>query len=161
LLFIWRAGHPHIARVGKVPGTEHFRNIQRHAVETWPEILLVRVDESLCFANAGPVEDFILQAIREKPETRHVVLIASAVNAIDTSALDMLLGLIDALRSLDVTLHLAEVKGPVMDRLQRVDLPGQLAPGRIFLHTHEAVRTLTDQATLSRDSSHHAGQERA
>jgi len=161
LLFIWRAGHPHIARVGKMPGSEHFRNIQRHAVETWPEILLVRVDESLCFANAGPVEDFILQAIREKPETRHVVLIASAVNAIDTSALDMLLGLIDALRSLDVTLHLAEVKGPVMDRLRRVDLPGQLAPGRIFLHTHEAVRTLTDQATLSRDSSHHAGQERA
>jgi SulP family sulfate permease len=161
LLFIWRAGHPHIARLGQVPGTAHFRNIQRHSVETWPHILLVRIDESLCFANAEAVEDFILQSVREEPETRDVVLIASAVNAIDTSALHMLLSLLQTLRTLGVTLHLAEVKGPVMDRLQRVDLAGRLAPGRIFLHTAEAVQCLMSPAAACPDSSRWMDQERA
>lgn len=154
LLFIWRTGHPHIARVGRVPGTEHFRNIQRHAVDTWPDLLLVRVDESLCFANAGPVEDFILEALTDAPDTRHVILIASAVNAIDVSALEMLQELIENLRAQGITLHLAEVKGPVMDRLERIGLPDRLSPGRIFLHTQQAVQALIDPATACPDSSH-------
>ena len=90
LLFVWRSGNPHIARVGQIPGTEHFRNIERHRVTTWRGLLLVRVDESLCFANAAAVEDFILRSVSDAPDTRHVVLIASAVNAIDLSALEML-----------------------------------------------------------------------
>lgn len=153
LLFVWRSGNPHIARVGRVPGTEHFRNVQRHHVTTWRGLLLVRVDERLCFANAAAVEDFILRSVAETPDTHHVVLIASAMNAIDLSALEMLQGLIRSLRAQGITLHLAEVKGPVMDRLQRVDLPARLAPGRIFLHTFDAVRALTAPATPCPDSA--------
>lgn len=154
LLFIWRTGHPHIARVGRVPGTEHFRNIERHTVDTWPGLLLVRVDENLCFANAGPVEDFILEALTDAPDTRHVILIASAVNAIDVSALEMLQGLIKNLRTQGITLHLTEVKGPVMDRLERIGLPDRLSPGHVFLHTHQAVQALTDPAAPCPGSSH-------
>ena len=161
LLFVWRSGNPHIARVGQIPGTEHFRNVQRHQVTTWRGLLLVRVDERLCFANAAEVEDFILRSVGEAPDTRHVVLIASAVNAIDLSALEMLQGLIRSLRAQGITLHLTEVKGPVMDRLERVDLPAELAPGRIFLHTFDAVRALTAPATACPDSGSHPDRARA
>ena len=125
-----------------------------HTVDTGPGLLLVRVDENLCFANAGPVEDFILEALTDAPDTRHVILIASAVNAIDVSALEMLQGLIKNLRTQGITLHLTEVKGPVMDRLERIGLPDRLSPGRVFLHTHQAVQALTDPAAPCPGSSH-------
>jgi SulP family sulfate permease len=139
---LYRTSRPHIAVVGRVGTSEHFRNVDRHKVETLPHVLAVRVDESLYFPNTANLEDRLLAMVAARPELRHVVLIASAVNSIDASALETLEALIEHLRDSGVTLHLAEVKGPVMDRLQRSDLLEKLAPGRVFLSTHEAVRTL-------------------
>lgn len=141
---LWRSGHPHVAVVGRVPGTEHFRNIRRHDVETWSDVLLLRIDESLFFANASLLEDVIGDALSDYPHARHLVLICSAVNRIDYSALETLEGLNDDLREAGVTLHLAEVKGPVMDRLADTDLCRRFH-GRIFLSTEEAIRSLADR----------------
>jgi len=141
-LFLWRTATPHYAIVGRIAGTEHFRNIKRHNVETNPEILAIRIDESLYFANARFLETTILAAVAESPAIRHVVLICSAVNIIDTSALETLETLIDELRDAEVTLHLAEVKGPVTDRLARTELLNKLKPGRVFLSAHEAIAAL-------------------
>lgn len=141
-IHLYRTSRPHIAVVGRIAGTEHFRNVERHAVETEPHILAVRVDESLYFPNTADLEDRLLAMVAARPELRHVVLIASAVNAIDASALETLEALIAHLRDSGVTLHLAEVKGPVMDKLERTDLIGKLAPGRVFLSTHDAMRAL-------------------
>ena len=131
--------------VGQVPGTEHYRNVERHQVITSPKLLAVRVDESLYFANARNLEDRLLASVAERPEVRDVVLILSAVNFIDASALESLEHLIERLRDAGVTLHLAEVKGPVMDRLEPSGLLHHLT-GQVFLSTHQAVEALSNGA---------------
>jgi SulP family sulfate permease len=141
-IHLYRTSRPHIAVVGRVGASEHFRNVERHRVETLPHVLAVRVDESLYFPNTADLEDRILALVAARGEVRHVVLIASAVNSIDASALEILEALIAHLRDSGVTLHLAEVKGPVMDKLQRSELLEKLAPGRVFLSTHEALLAL-------------------
>lgn len=144
--FLWRSSRPHIAIVGRVTGTHHFRNIHRHQVQTWPHLLLVRVDRSLFFANINYVDELVAEQAAEKPDLNHLVLICSAVNAIDYSALEALEQLASSLRSAGIRLHLAEVKGPVMDRLKRHNLDAWLAPGQVFLSTEQAVEALGDAA---------------
>jgi SulP family sulfate permease len=141
LLFLGRTARPHMAVVGQVPGTEHFRNVERHRVLTDPAILSIRVDESLYFANARALEDAILERVAETPGLRHVILMCPAVNAIDASALESLEAISDRLHSAGIGFHLSEVKGPVMDRLQRTDFLQHLK-GRVFLSQFEAVQTL-------------------
>ncbi|WP_018409837.1 SulP family inorganic anion transporter [Methyloversatilis thermotolerans] len=142
LSHLWRASRPHMAVVGRVPGSEHFRNVDRHAVETHPSLIGLRVDEGLNFMNARQVEDRILALVAEQPAARHVVLLCSAVNDIDASALEMLEHLAHRLAHMGVLLHLSEVKGPVMDRLERSALLKHLG-GQVFLSHHAAVRALT------------------
>ncbi|MBU4424599.1 MAG: sulfate permease [Gammaproteobacteria bacterium] len=134
---VWRSSHPHIAVVGRVPGTEHFRNVARHAVTTEPGLIAVRVDESLYFANSDALLDRVEQLVAAQPDTRHVLLVCSAINQIDTTALGVLTDLERSLAQRGTALLLAEVKGPVLDRLQGTAL-GQRLEGRIFLSTHAA-----------------------
>jgi SulP family sulfate permease len=141
-LFLWRTSRPHIAVVGRVGTSEHFRNVNRHTVHTLPHVHALRIDESLYFANTRALEAHILGAVADEPKLSDVVLICSAVNLIDASALEALEALISELRDAGVTLHLAEVKGPVMDRLKRTDFLAHLAPGQVFLSTHEAMVAL-------------------
>ena len=142
VLFLWRSSKPHIAIVGRVGDSEHFRNIKRHQVKTSPHLLAIRVDESLFFANARYFENYVLSAVVDQPDVKHVIFICSAINAIDGSALESLEQLIIDLKNAGVTFHLAEVKGPVMDRLEKTDFLEHLKPGRVFLSTHDAFRAL-------------------
>ncbi|MEE3111363.1 MAG: sulfate permease, partial [Pseudomonadota bacterium] len=120
-LFLYRTSRPHSALVGRVPDTEHFRNVERHDVETVSNAALLRIDESLYFANARYLEDTIYNLVASRPELEHVVLICSAVNLIDASALESLDAINARLKDSDVKLHLSEVKGPVMDQLKKSD----------------------------------------
>ena len=140
LLFLWSSSRPHIAEVGLVPGSQHFRNINRHKVFTVPEVVTVRVDESLYFANARFLEDHILDRVVGSP-VKHVVLMCSAVNAIDMSALESLEAINQRLRDMGMKLHLSEVKGPVMDALQRTHFLADLT-GRVFLSQYDAAAAL-------------------
>lgn len=141
LLHVWRTSRPHSAVVGQVPGTEHFRNVKRHAVVTAPEVLSLRIDESLYFANARFLEDRVLGAVAADPRIRDVILMCPAVNAIDGSALESLEALNSRLREMGVRLHLSEVKGPVMDRLRRTHFP-EVLTGRIHLTQFDAFRAI-------------------
>lgn len=141
-LFLWRTSRPHMAVVGRVGETEHFRNVLRHPVRTCPHVIAVRVDESLYFANTRFLEDQLLAMVADRPEVRHLLLICSAVNFIDASALQTLEALRAELQDAGVQLHLAEVKGPVMDRLQAIGFVERLGAEHIFLSTHEAMRAL-------------------
>jgi SulP family sulfate permease len=143
-LYLFRTSRPHIATVGRVPGTEHFRNVLRHDVQVDPEILSLRVDESLYFANARALEDKINDAVAEQPALRHVILQCSAINDIDASALESLEAIEHRLSAAGIALHLSEVKGPVMDRLQNTDFLGTLS-GRVFLTHHQAVAALSPE----------------
>ena len=142
---VWRSSHPHMAVVGRVPGTEHFRNIDRHQVATLPGLLALRVDESLYFANAQVVEDRIESLIRAQRGTRCVLLIMSAVNQLDTTALEMLTELDRSLSARGIVLQFAEIKGPVLDRLRATPL-GQRMQHRIFLSTHQAFTAFGSRA---------------
>lgn len=142
LLHLYRTSRPHMAVVGQVGDTEHFRNVERHKVRTIDSLLIVRVDESLYFANTRYLEERVLKLLAERPAVVNLVLVCSAVNEIDTSALEMLEDLADRLHEAGTVLHLAEVKGPVMDRLKRTDFLDHLTPGRVFLSTYDAFRDL-------------------
>ncbi|WP_323716967.1 SulP family inorganic anion transporter [Paracoccus aminovorans] len=135
---LYRSARPHMAVVGQVPGTEHFRNVLRHEVLTWPEILSLRVDESLYFANSRFLEDRIAALVAEHPRLRHVVLMCPAVSDIDASALESLEEINRRLAESGVRFHLSELKGPVMDRLKRSDFLHHLS-GQVFLSQHEAI----------------------
>jgi sulfate permease, SulP family len=142
LFYLWRTSRPHIAVVGRVDNTEHFRNVLRYPVTTYPHVMAVRVDESLYFANTKYLEDFLLKAIADRPDLQHLILICSAINFIDASALETLDNLREDLEAAGVRLYLAEVKGPVMDRLQKIGFIQRLGSDRIFLSTHQAMLAL-------------------
>ncbi|WP_024304413.1 SulP family inorganic anion transporter [Pseudogulbenkiania sp. MAI-1] len=133
----WRSSRPHMAEVGRLPGTQHYRNVARFTAETLPGVLFLRVDESLYFGNARLVRDAVLERLSERPELTTLVLIMSAVNRLDVSAVAMLEWLDDSLAARGVTLALAEVKGPVAAVLARAGLLERFA-GRHYLSTHEA-----------------------
>lgn len=143
LLYLWRAARPHAAVVGRVPGTEHFRNVERHKVITLPHVLSLRVDESLTYLNARWLEEYVLERVAEQPELRHVVLMCSAVNAIDASGLESLEAINHRLAHGGIALHLSEVKGPVMDRLQKTHFLHDLS-GEVFLSQDQAFSRLAN-----------------
>ncbi len=140
--FVVRAARPHVAVMGRIRGTEHFRNVRRHQVETWPQLLFLRVDENLTFANAAFLESLVSRKLAARGDIRHVILVLSSVNSIDSTALEVLERLAESSREAEVTLHLSDVKGPVMDRLERSKLLKAIEPGQVFLSAHQAAETL-------------------
>ena len=140
-MHLYRSSRPHIAVVGQVPGTEHFRNIARHQVQVCPDVVTLRVDESLYFANARYLEQKVLEVVAEQPTLKHLVLMCSAVNEIDGSALEVLEIINRHLSQLGIGFHLSEVKGPVMDIVQHSHLRQQLN-GQIYLTQYQAYASL-------------------
>jgi SulP family sulfate permease len=116
--------------VGLVPGTQHFRNILRHRVLINPAVVTFRPDQSLYFANTRFVEDHVFARVHSGGPVSDVVLMCSAINEIDLSAVETLEEINKRLKEMGICLHLSEVKGPVMDRLCRAhflsDLTGQV-----------------------------------
>ncbi|OUD10558.1 sodium-independent anion transporter [Marivivens niveibacter] len=149
LLFLFKTSRPHIAEVGLMEGTEHFRNIKRHPVLTNERLVMIRVDESLYFANARYMEDYIYDRVQPDCGIDHVVLMMSAVNAIDFSALESLEAINSRLTDMGVTLHMAEVKGPVMDRLQTGHFLEEMS-GQVFLSQYDALRSLAPEMPLAK-----------
>ena len=142
LLHLYKTSRPHVAEVGLVSGTQHFRNVKRHAVETNPHILTLRVDESLYFVNARFLEDLVQSRVTAGCDIKDVVLMFSAVNEVDFSALESLEAINLRLIDMGVGLHLSEVKGPVMDRLKKSHLIGDMN-GEVFLSQYDAWVSLT------------------
>ena len=143
LLYLYKTSRPHIAEVGLVEGTQHFRNIKRHAVRTDASLLTIRIDESLYFANARYLEDHLYNRVLQDCPVRNVVLMFSAVNEVDMSALESLEAINTRLGENGIKIHLSEVKGPVMDRLKRSHFLDDLT-GEVFLSQYDAMAALTD-----------------
>lgn len=152
LIFLYRSSQPHAAIVGQVPGTEHYRNVKRHAVATTPDVLSIRVDESLYFANARYLQDLVVNQAAQNPELKDVVLMCSAVNAIDMSALESLEAIQHQLSDFGVRLHLSEVKGPVMDRLAGTDFLAHLSGG-VHLSQHQAMLAIAAARLARQDGA--------
>jgi SulP family sulfate permease len=143
-LHMFRTSKPHIAEVGQVEGTEHFRNVKRYRVETAPEILTLRVDESLFFANASYLEELIYEQVFKHDKIAHVILMCNAMNEIDYSALEILEELNCRLAAQGILFHLSEVKGPVLDRLRTSRFVDDLT-GCIYLSQFEAYTDVKER----------------
>jgi SulP family sulfate permease len=151
-LHLYSTSRPHVAVVGQIPGTAHFRNVERHAVVTDPEILSLRVDASLYFPNARFLEDLVNDAVAANPAACHVILECPAVNTIDISGLESLEAINRRLKDGGITFHLSEVKGPVMDRLKRSHFLQELT-GKVHLTQFDAVSSIKpDLARRTRDA---------
>lgn len=137
-LLLQRTARPHVALVGRVPGTEHYRNVDRHAVELTPGVVALRIDESLLFTNARQLADVVQQHLSQHPGTGRVVLQMSPVNRIDFSGFASLRALQELLQSREIRLDLSEVKGPVLDALREGGW-SQWFRGRVFLSQHQAM----------------------
>ena len=148
LLHLYNTSRPHFALVGQVPGTHHFRNVNRHAVVTSDCLLTIRIDESLYFANARFLEDTVYCVLGNRPDLTHLVLMCSAVNHIDASGLESLEAINHRLKDAGVKLHLSEVKGPVMDKLKGTHFLAELT-GTVYLHQYEAVMDLDTDCARS------------
>lgn len=144
-MFLYRSSKPHYAIVGQVRDTEHFRNVERHDVITSPRVITMRVDESLYFANARFLEDSIYERALENKSVEHVILMCSAVNDIDLSAVESLEAINERLKSATITFHLSEVKGPVMDKLKKSHLLHELT-GSVYLSQHDAIKKICGNA---------------
>ncbi|TYL48739.1 SulP family inorganic anion transporter [Marinomonas sp. IMCC 4694] len=143
-LHLYRTSKPHVAEVGLIEGSEHFRNIKRYDVITSPTLLCLRPDESLFFANATFLEDYVIEAISQRDAIKHVVIQCSAVNEIDYSALEMLEALNLQLKDLGIKLSFSEVKGPVMDHLECSGFLQHLN-GKVYLSQYQAFQDITGQ----------------
>lgn len=140
--YLRQTSRPHIAEVGRVTNSDHYRNINRHRVKTWPNLLLLRIDENITFANADYIEEFIQQRLKSQ-QIEHVVLIFTSVSYIDSTALEALENINHSLQQDNICLHLAEVKGPVMDRLELTEFLEKIKPGKVFFRITDAVNDLS------------------
>lgn len=145
VLHLYRSSFPHVAILGQVPGTEHFRNVERHDVITHENVISMRIDSSLYFANARFLTDKINELVAQSPKAKHFILTCSAINDIDASAVESLLMINHYLKEARITFHLSEVKGPIMDKLKRTEFISQLT-GNIYLSQHQAWADLTHQS---------------
>lgn len=150
-IHLYKTSQPHVAVVGRVAGTEHFRNVQRHKVETFEGLLSIRVDESLYFANSRYLEELVFKLVAKKPNLEHVILMCTAVNEIDLSALEALDNINHTLNEIGIKLHLSEVKGPIMDRLGSTGFFKTLT-GNNYLSHNQAVEDLRHQIGQPSDS---------
>ena len=137
------SSRPYIAEVGRMPGTEQFKAVTRYDVETLPHVAAVRIDESLYFANANQIENKVLKIIERRPGTRHLLLVFSAINRIDSSGLEMLYRINDSLKARGITTHLADVKARPLAKLQQTQFITALS-GRIYFTTDQGLRALAE-----------------
>ena len=140
---IWQSSKPHVAVVGQLAGTGHFRNINRHDVVTFHNLLMLRIDESLFFGNSESVHRSVVLATRQYPETYEIILIMSAVNHIDFTGQEMLISLNQELLNQNKHLNFSFIKGPVMDIIEDTPVITNLS-GRVYLSTMDAVNDLKD-----------------
>ena len=134
-LLLQRSARPHVALIGRIPGTEHYRNVERYQVELDPLVLGLRIDESLLFLNGRSLADVVQAHLDTHPSTRRVLLQMSPVNTIDFSGLSALKELHETLERQGRRLDLSEIKGPVLDRLKDSQWESWFR-GRVYLSHH-------------------------
>ncbi len=143
--FVIRTTRPHVAVLGRVPGTKLFKNVRRNrGLVTYEGVIMVRMDAQFYFGNVAFLRSTLerLENSLEEP-LRAVVLDFSAINNIDSSAESALAEMISDYSSKGVRLYLAGVKGPVRDVFESSGLWQQLGPAGRCMTVHEAV-TLID-----------------
>lgn len=149
VFFLWRTSQPNLVELGRLGETQLYRDARSHEVTTYDNLLMLRVDMSLYFANAAHLEDHVLRYVADHPKVEHFVLVCSSVNMIDASALETLESLQSRLKAAGVTMHLAAVKTSILRRLKSIDFFTKLEPGRVYPSAHDAAEALAKKPAAS------------
>jgi SulP family sulfate permease len=144
---IYRSSYPHIAVLGRIPETTHYRNVGRFSdVEEREDALIVRLDAQFYFANTQFFKARLDELVEQKGKKLKVIIIdAAAINAIDSTAMHALEGWINEYQQQGIRLFFAGLKGPIRDTLQRAQLVDKIGKNHFFLHVHDAVLFLDDE----------------
>jgi MFS superfamily sulfate permease-like transporter len=147
LWLIYRTSHPHGAVLGQVPGTEAYRNVERHPEAlTFPGLLIWRPGGELFFASIGHLGDGLKAVLAAShPPVNHVLVDAEAVNLIDVSACDALLNIIQELQSQGITFAFARVRDHVRERMQLGGLEAVVGPANFHERVTDGVRAWQKQ----------------
>lgn len=140
-IIIFRTTMPHFAVMGKLPGKPHYKNVNRFDdLEVRPDVLIMRFDARLYFANVNYFKEKIEQQIEEKgPALKLFVLDANSINGIDSSGMHALEEIHDYCQALGITFYMASVKGPVRDVLSKAGLVGKFEESHFFMRVQHAI----------------------
>ncbi len=143
--FVWRMSRPHVAVLGRLPGSTVYRNVERYPeAEVTPGLLAVRVDAPLFFANTAFLKQMLDAAVERRVSEggeglTDIVIDAKAIGSVDSQALDTLEEVVDALQQRGIRVWMAGVRGPVRDALQAVGLWEAIGSEHFVERVHEAV----------------------
>ena len=145
IYFVYQASKPHVVTLGRIPGLPGaYGNVARHPdYESVPDLLVLRLDAPLFYANATGIRDGIKKLVgAADPLPRAVILDAGVNDSLDITSARMLVGLVTQVRSAGVDFALAEVRHPVTSAAHRSRLLATVGKDRVFDTVEEAVATL-------------------
>jgi SulP family sulfate permease len=148
-MIIFETTRPHIAQLGKVPGTHFYRNRERFGqVEIRKDLLIIRFDAQLYFANLNVFRERIDEWMTAKGPNLEVLIInAESINTLDSSALHLLEDLLGDLKARNCQLLFTGVKGPVRDALVKGHLVSKIGEDNFFMSVQEAVDAHDERKT--------------
>jgi MFS superfamily sulfate permease-like transporter len=146
LLVVYHASRPHLSVLGRVPGVrDAYGDVGRHPdYERIPDLLVLRLEAPLFYANAAPVcEDIkrLVGASERRP--RAVILDAGSNSSLDITSAEKLDELVTSLKGADVDFALAEVRRPVKDAARRIGVLERIGEDHLFHTIDEAVEALS------------------
>lgn len=142
LLLVYRISKPHIAVLGRVKGTNYFKNLNRFQKDTEDEedLLILRFDSQLFFGNLQYFREELESHVDRKGRNlKHVILNAEAINYMDSSAVHMFGDILDQLKREDIELYITGAIGPIRDILYKTGLAQRIGEDHLFVRTFEAV----------------------
>ncbi|MEK9608590.1 MAG: solute carrier family 26 protein [Flavobacteriaceae bacterium] len=149
-LMVYRSSQPHIAILGRIKGTKHYRNIHRFTeeVETFPGVLILRFDGQLFFGNHSYFKKQIVDLIgRETKKIRYLVIDASPINYIDASASNTLNHWIQNLNKEGITVLWVNVIGPIRDLFFKNGMLKKIGKKNLFYSLDSAVKYIGGEKT--------------
>jgi len=150
LIVLYHVSYPHVAELGRVPGTKEYRNVKRFEVlDQWEDTLIMRFDAQLYFANLNYFRDKLTRFLQDREGVKYIVLDCKPINNMDSSAVHMIHDLIEDYQALGIQFFFADVKGPVRDIMKRGGIFELIGEDQIFLSVEDAIQALHEGGDLS------------
>ncbi len=137
--YLVRTSQPQIVEQGRVNYTEHYQAVDKKVTHRIPGVLIIRIDESLYFANAQFLDKHLRNTIATSTEIKHLILVGDAINWLDTSALQILEDLIRDLEEINISVFITQLNPKVWRRINKIGYTEQVGKERFFQRTHDAV----------------------
>jgi sulfate permease, SulP family len=140
LWLVFTTTRPVISTLGRIPNTRSYRCLDHFdEAETARRILILRMDAQFFFGNIRYLKDALYRRLEGIKEPVAVVLDASSINGLDSTAADALRELIPELRAQHVEVFVSHLKGAVLSTMRETGILDELGEGHVFYEVHDAV----------------------